>query len=237
MDSGTDTPEGFLHETKFVVLSFLGLVPPDFDPGFSEFDVHSSDTSQSQTPFSLPGSDGGSHCASPRFLGVKSKFQYPSVSGKQSFSPRLSPRGSLNRRPVKEEGHDERVQATVAMVTGDARTQGMKDGDNLEMDGEGGGDEDQKTEEKEENEEEKEEEESQPVQCSFVIDETADDTHESAPPFLETSLAANVAPDINIGKSSPTTMYSFVSLFLAFDLCFPLDCFFCLGYCDCFYLL
>ena len=123
MDSGSDTPEGFLHETKFVVLSYLGLVPPDFDPGFSEFDIHSSGSSHPQTPFSIPGSgsEEGSHSASPRFLSVRSRYglrsQSFSPSSVKSRSPALSPRGSQKRQREKVKVEHDEVRTTVDTVT------------------------------------------------------------------------------------------------------------------------
>ena len=87
MDSECSTPQGFLYETKFVVLNYLGLVPPDMDPGYSEFDMHYQ-SSASATPFSVSDDDRSSASGSRR------SSDYLSVNTKLStrVSPKTSPR-------------------------------------------------------------------------------------------------------------------------------------------------
>ncbi|XP_038075949.1 uncharacterized protein LOC119743610 [Patiria miniata] len=95
-DSQSSTPQGFLYETKFVVLSYLGLVPPDLDPGYSEFDIH-YESSASATPFSVSDDDRSSGSSGSRrssdLLTVNTKVR-------ARRSPKISPRSGASSSHV-----------------------------------------------------------------------------------------------------------------------------------------
>ncbi len=218
MDSGAETPEGFLHETKFVVLSFLGLVPPDFDPGFSEFDRHSSDSSIPHTPFSLPGSEGNSHCASPapRFLSVRSKYgQYTtrsqsfSPASRKSRSPALSPRGSQKKKAETVKVEHNEVRTAVDVVTSSGETvqhaEKVVVQESIEVSAGNGAEEDDLEVDAPEEDDNSSLKESIPEVTCTTITTTVErtETVENASgtpvlPVLQTSAAA--APEINVGE-------------------------------------
>ncbi|XP_071791656.1 uncharacterized protein [Asterias amurensis] len=91
MDSECGTPQDFLYETKFVVLNYLGLVPPDLDPGYSDYDMYYQ-SSASATPFvsddERSSTSGGSRRSSD-YLSVNTKVRARS-------SPKVSPRSATS---------------------------------------------------------------------------------------------------------------------------------------------
>ncbi|XP_022112191.1 uncharacterized protein LOC110991228 [Acanthaster planci] len=92
VDSGSSTPQGFLYETKFVVLNYLGLVPPDLDPGYSEFDIH-YESSASATPFSVSDDDRSSASSGSR---RSSDLLTVNTKARARRSPKISPQSSAS---------------------------------------------------------------------------------------------------------------------------------------------